>query len=294
MKSVSNDGQVRMIPLGLCRPLKRRGCGSGFTLIELLVVIAIIAILAALLLPALTKAKTKAQGIFCMNNTKQLALGWTMYAGDNNDTLVPNQNLGTPGKVEGSWVTGFLTWALAIDNTNVLYLTDENYALLTKYIANNPRVYKCPADNYVSAVQRSQGWSQRARSVSMNFWVGDGSPKGSKDWAESVGFRVYRKFSDIKKTGPATLWVFDDEHPDSINDGSMIITPGGSWGDVCANYHNRACGLAFADGHSEIHRWLGAVGSLPIRYVDLNTVDPMVKGDKVDYDWIIQRTGEAP
>jgi len=280
--------------LGLIFPRKTRDSSSGFTLIELLVVIAIIAILAAMLLPVLSKTKTKAQGIFCMNNTKQLAVAWTLYAGDNNDTLVPNQNLGTPGEAEGSWVTGYLTWALAQDNTNLLYLSEEKYAKLARYIGKGFGVYKCPADIYVSPVQRTMGWTQRARSVSMNFWVGDGSPSGGKDWGEMLGFKVYRKYSDIRKIGPANLWVFDDEHPDSINDGAMIIPPGGSWGDVCANYHNGACGLAFADGHSEIHKWRGVVKSLPIRFVDVYSVDPLLKGDKLDYDWIVQRTSEAP
>src|SRR5437016_11648786 len=92
----------------------------GFTLIELLVVIAIIAILASLLLPALAKAKTKAHGIFCMNNTRQLTLAWIMYADENNGVLVQNQNLGGPGLVQGSWITGFLTWQIDTDNTNIL------------------------------------------------------------------------------------------------------------------------------------------------------------------------------
>src|SRR5437899_2604506 len=101
---------------------------TAFTLIELLVVIAIIAILASMIIPALSKAKTKAQGVYCMNNTRMLCLAWLMYTHENNDVLVQNQNLGGPGNVENSWLTGFLTWTTASDNTNLNYVLDPKYA----------------------------------------------------------------------------------------------------------------------------------------------------------------------
>src|SRR5262245_39100420 len=154
----------------------------GFTLIELLVVIAIIAILASLLLPALTKSKSKAQGIYCMNNTRTLMVTWLMYSHDNNDRLVENQNLGSPGEALGSWITGFLTWGSAIDNTNLDYLLDTRYARLAEYLAKTKNVYKCPADRFASTVQRSLGWTERVRSVAMNFYMGDGEFPGAKDW----------------------------------------------------------------------------------------------------------------
>jgi prepilin-type N-terminal cleavage/methylation domain-containing protein/prepilin-type processing-associated H-X9-DG protein len=265
--------------------------GLGFTLIELLVVIAIIAILASMLLPSLARTKTKAQGLSCLNNTRQLGLGWLMYADDHGGKLVQNQNLSGPGSVENSWVTGFLTWTVAPDNTNILYLLEERYSKLARYIAGNRNVYKCPADVFVSPAQRSRGWERRVRSVGMNFWMGDGAKPGSKDWG---GFVVYKKISDMRKTPPVQAWVFVDEHPDSLNDGAMFVPPDRQWCDIPASYHNGACGFGFADGHAEIHKWRGAGIQLPVRYLRFDQLHSEANTDMVDYEWIFERTSEPP
>ena len=254
----------------------------GFTLIELLVVIAIIAILASMLLPALSKAKSKATGIKCMNNTKQLMLGWQMYQLDNDDKIVEAYHGGNTASFANGrnapWVVGWLTWGLERDNTNVDYLTEDRYSKLAKYMGRSSEVFLCPADKFLAPPQRARGWKYRVRSVAGNIGIGEGNAE-SGPWDAGM-YKHIKKMGDFVHPGPSETWVFLDEHPDSINDAGFFNPYAAEWVDLPASYHNNAAGFAFADGHSEIHKWKASA----IRKIELRDMTTRVRAPRGDVD----------
>ena len=267
--------QFRSATVTTCKQLPRHG-HRGFTLIELLVVIAVIAILAALLLPALGRSKARAEGITCASNIKQLSVAWQLYADDNGNWLVNNHGVQETLARRENWANNVLDWVDGGDNTNLVYLTDSK---LGSYANRSTGIYKCPSDREPALN------GQRIRSMSMNALVGNPGELTNRFNPAYLQF-----FKESEMPNPAGIFVFLDEHCDTLNDGFfMNRLDDDAWGNLPGSYHNGAANLSFADGHVESHRWV--VGG---------TIQPphknVVRGNKIpampatDFEWLRTRT----
>ncbi|HAV62712.1 MAG TPA: hypothetical protein DCY13_10135 [Verrucomicrobiales bacterium] len=272
--------------------------GPAFSLVELLLVIAIIAVLAGLGLASLTRSSMKAQGIQCLNNLRQVMLGWQMYADDYRGELVPNWGNAQAGMDPGkpSWVAGWMDYTDSTHNTNISYLIhpgvgDRPYGALLGPYTRNHRVYRCPADH--SMVEIGGRRLERVRSVSMNMYMNANWSGPLAQAGLNAGYTIFQRQSDFTVLAPARAWVLLDEHEDSINGPGFVVDvirrgAAAQLMDVPASYHNNACGFAFADGHAEIKRWNDPRLVLP---VTRRTILTRVQApDSPDLLWLQERT----
>lgn len=275
---------------------------NGFTLIELLAVIAIIAVLAAILLPALASARDRSRAVYCLNNTRQLVLAWQLYADDHDSRLPYNLVMSGSFRTNLNWVNNVMTWDLSSDNTNLATITE---ASLGPYVAGMTAAYHCPSDHTLSAIQNAAGWNQRIRSYSMNAMVGNAG--SATLTGQNVNNPGYKQFFEIEQMPrPTEIFVFLDEHPDSIDDGYFIDRDQGSppgyysygansvpineWRDLPASYHNRSAAFSFADGHAALHRWQGSAMIVPPMAYAANLpiqIPTSPATDHADFEWVM-------
>jgi prepilin-type processing-associated H-X9-DG protein len=265
-------------------------------LIELLVVVAMIGVLSSLLFPTLAKAKMRGYQISCLNHLKQLNLAWILYAHDNNDFLAYNLG-GTEIKQilarnqRYNWANSVLNWEIDADNTNT---TLNTQAALGAYLAGNGSVFRCPSDNVLSSIQRKTGWTERSRSISMNAMVGNaGEFTQNGTNVNNPHYHQYLKLGSFTST--PDIFVFIEEHPDSINDGYFLnkayVAEGtAEWTDLPASYHGGSANLSFADGHAENHRWLSPSTKRPMKPDGAGLPFEIPEGEEVDFQWLLQRT----
>jgi len=273
----------------------------GFTLIELLVVIAIIAILAALLLPALTRARLKAQAIQCMNNHRQLALAWRMYSDDNRDVLLyASGDLSGAAWQPGVWMSGDMNF----DNSNTSNWdpsVDIYRSPMWPYCGKNLGLFKCPADHSFVTVNGQQ--LPRVRTMVMNLYLGGFYGTGGGVFDETI-WHVFMKTSDLNVPGPDKIFVFLDEREDAINWGNFYVDMSGyprpssagnpaayKLADMPGIYHGNACGYSFADNHSELKKWMDPRTCPPMKYETLlfDGTDETSSPRNIDVGWMQDR-----
>jgi len=286
---------LALLEKGACSVLmsreKHRADRAGFTLVELLVVIAIIAVLAGLLLPALAAAKAKGRSITCLSNERQISLACMLYTGDASERLPYNLGAAEIKRSVASgqflnWTSPVLNWERDSDNTNAVLLTEGG---IGAYVSRSAAVYRCPCDSVVSDLQAKAGWTRRVRSLSMNMMIGNAGVFSRS--GGNVNNPYYKQFfKTTEMPEPSRIFVFIEEHPDSINDGYFIDRPETArWMDLPASWHSGGANLSFADGHSETHRWRFASTKPAARPDAAHLPLYIPAGEQGDFDWLMDR-----
>jgi prepilin-type processing-associated H-X9-DG protein len=267
------------------------GFRHGFTLLELLAIIAMMALLSSVFVIGLARTNPYSKSTQCVNGLRQLTLAWRLYAEDNRDVLLTCASLA--GRVR--WVAGNVDFSSAQGNWDpAVYI---NTSPMFPYCGGNASIFRCPADGATLISNSIRVPRVRSRSMSEVFGTGEWLDKNF-NLTQRI-WRTYSSFSSIMQ--PAHTFVFLDEHPDSINDGSFASActgnqpadPPGSSSiiDFPANYHNQGAGLSFADGHADIHRWIGTkVGRAPITYTGQIALNVSASDSWVDMHWLAQNT----
>ena len=281
--------------------LRHRFRIRGFVPIELLAIVAITVLLLGITLPAIAHSRAKTRATQCLNNHRQIAHAWQLYAAENNGTCVNNYTIpNTLATIQAAtfenWANNVMTWATSsTEGRSVTNRVSAASGRLHPYTSGDILIYKCPADTYLSPAQRAAAYPQRLRSVAMNALIGqpERPPNlNGRSWAFGGQYRQWLKVNQIPT--PAATWLTIDEHPDSINDGFFLVSPGSTtWADTPATHHGNATPFSFADGHVELRKWRSTAALMPVRY-RYETPRPFNAAGRTDFTWYLEHTGLVP
>ena len=262
----------------------------AFTRLDLVAALAVTALIAALLLPSLAATSRTSGSMVCADNLHRLTAAWTLYAIENQGSLISNAEGGQaaspmPYPNPPYWAVGWLTFDTSTHNTNTAYLIDPRYGGLSSYLGGDASLFRCPENTYLSSAQVNLGFPWRARSYSMNYYVGN---RGSQSFG--MNFARFNKLSDFKTLAPGKAFVFVEEHPDSINDPTFVQDPSRyQWVDLPWGPHDLGGWFGFADGHLEKRDWTNPSILAPVRFAFMPGGIPP---NDPDYIWLNEHTTE--
>lgn len=248
-----------------------------------MVALALAALIGLTVVPALGRSQVNAQAQACRQNLRQLAAAWTLYTADNNGAVVENvqggEAIGGSGfNTRAAWAFGWLDWTLATDNTNTLLVASPKYSRLADYLGREAKVFRCPADRFLSSAQVARGWKFRARTYSSPMNIGIGSNIGPLD----PMYRQVRSVHDLIYPNPSDTMAFLEEHPDSNNDPSFASPRISGFVDVPASFHQGGMNMAMADGAVRGVVWTGSLATEAAQRVRFTFVAPPTTANDSD------------